>query len=70
LFGNNALIPLAVLIDYNPGRTIMESFKNFIKELDSKKKQEKKKEEGGDDKAISDKKSPLQGQPAPVISNG
>jgi hypothetical protein len=48
----------------------MESFKNFIKELDSKKKQEKKKEEGGDDKAISDKKSPLQGQPAPVISNG
>lgn len=38
----------------------MESFEDFIKEMDAKKKQEKK-EESGDEKAVSDKKSPLQG---------
>lgn len=48
----------------------MESFKQYIEELDSKKKQEKKKEDAGDEKVVSDKKSPLQVQPAPVISNG
>lgn len=48
----------------------MESFKDFIKEMDAKKKQEKKKEEAGDEKAVSDKKSPFQVQPASVISNG
>lgn len=47
----------------------MESFKDFIKEMDAKKKQEKKKEEGGDGKATVDKRQPFQVQPAAVIPN-
>lgn len=48
----------------------MESFKDFIKEMDAKKKQEKKKQETGDAKAVSDKNSPFQVQPATVVSDG
>ena len=48
----------------------MESFKDFIKEMDAKKKQERKKEELGDEKAVSDKKPPFQVQPATVVSDG
>lgn len=47
----------------------MESFKDFIKEMDAKKKQEKKKEERGDEKAVTDKRQPFQGQPATFIPN-
>lgn len=47
----------------------MESFKDYIKEVDAKKKQEKKKEEGGDGKAITDKASTFKVQPVPVIPN-